>query len=174
MKKVFRIGALIVIVVFIVLLFTGCVEGFVDDEQYNELISGIIATNKENESCFYGNEILQNNIEFDTQIEYDEYCKFEIRKVKSCKVRGIVFVVRSLETVNLKFTVFANDVQLYTKEKQIISNTTTDVDLFFEPFYLNQNDELYIEVEQLKEIKEGEDEESIKFKFDGFMVAFAE
>ena len=162
-------------IILIALLLTGCVAGFVDDEQYQTLISGVTAYDDENNSYYFDNEILINNVEFDTQIEYKKYCRLEIRKVNNCKIRGIVFVVRSLETGTLKFTVFANDVQLYSKQKEVKENVTEDIDLFFEPYYFLTSDVLYISVEQtnLEEQDEGE-LELMNYSFDGVMVAFGE
>ena len=175
MKKVCFILTIIVSIILIALLLTGCVAGFVDDEQYQTLISGVTAYDDENNSYYFDNEILLNNVEFDTQIEYKKYCRFEIRKVNNCKIRGIVFVVRSLETGTLKFTVFANDVQLYSKQKEVEENITEDIDLFFEPYYFLTSDVLYISVEQtnLEEQDEGE-LELMNYSFDGVMVAFGE
>ena len=175
MKKVCFILTIIVSIILIALLLTGCVAGFVDDEQYQDLISGVTAYDDENNSYYFDNEILLNNVEFDTQIEYKKYCRLEIRKVNNCKIRGIVFVVRSLETGTLKFTVFANDVQLYSKQKEVKENVTEDIDLFFEPYYFLTSDVLYISVEQtnLEEQDEGE-LELMNYSFDGVMVAFGE
>lgn len=175
MKKVCLSIALISMLIFTVLLFSGCVEGFVSDDEYKTLISGVTAYDDKGNNYFYGNEILQNNVEFDTQIEYKNYCKLEIRKVKDCKIRGAVFVVRSLETTTLKFTFFANDVQLISKQKMIEKDRTVDIDLFFEPYPISLSDNLYIEIEQISEKNNKEEnDENIKYKFDGFMVAFGE
>ena len=175
MKKVCFILTIIVSVILVALLLTGCVEGFVDDEQYQNLISGVTAYDEENNSYVYDNEILLNDIEFDTQIEYKKYCRLEIRKVNNCNVRGIVFVVRSLGTGTLKFTVFANDVQLYSKQKEVKSNVTTDIDLFFEPHTFLTSDSLYITVEQILEDEQEEGVlELMNYSFDGVMVAFGE
>jgi hypothetical protein len=163
---------IILVLILSTITLSGCIEGFVDEEQYNNLISGVCAYDTSGQSYFYGNDLLQNNIEFDTQIEYKEYCKLEIWKVNDCKIRGVVFVVRSLGTVNLKFTAFANNVQLYSKQKEVKSNSTTDIDLFFEPYEFLEEDEFYITIEQIQNYEV--EPELVQFKFDGVMVAFTE
>ena len=172
MKKISHYIIVILVSILSIITLSGCIEGFVSEEQYNNLINGIYALDIDGESYFYGNDLLQNNIEFDAQIEYKKYCKLEIRKVNNCKVRGVVFVVRSLETTNLKFTVFANNVQLYSKQMEVKSNSTTDIDLFFEPYSFLVEDEFYITIEQIENNEV--EPELVQLKFDGVMVAFTE
>ena len=169
MKKVLKIICLLSVIVLVVILFTGCVDGVVSEENYCEIFYGVDAEDDDGNSVYYEMRTLVDNTEFNSSIQSKPYCKLDISLKKSCQIRGVVFIVRSSEDCTLKFTTYIDGDSKSIKTKTLSKGVTTDIDLFFsDPVSCNSHTEFYIEVEENKS------EDKTAFQFDSLIIFLKE
>lgn len=169
MKKVLKIICLLSVIVLVVILFTGCVDGVVSEENYCEIFYGVDAEDDDGNSVYYEMRTLVDNTEFNSSIQSKPYCKLDINLKKSCQIRGVVFIVRSSEDCTLKFTTYIDGDSKSIKTKTLSKGVTTDIDLFFsDPVSCNSQTEFYIEVEENKS------EDKTAFQFDSLIIFLKE
>lgn len=169
MKKVLKIICLLSVIVLVVILFTGCVDGVVSEENYCEIFYGVDAEDDDGNSVYYEMRTLVDNTEFNSSIQSKPYCKLDISLKKSCQIRGVVFIVRSSEDCTLKFTTYIDGDSKSIKTKTLSKGVTTDIDLFFsDPVSCNSQTEFYIEVEGNKS------EDKTAFQFDSLIIFLKE
>ena len=169
MKKVLKIICLLSVIVLVVILFTGCVDGVVSEENYCEIFYGVDAEDDDGNSVYYEMRTLVDDTEFNSSIQSKPYCKLDISLKKSCQIRGVVFIVRSLEDCTLKFTTYIDGDSKSIKTKTLSKGVTTDIDLFFsDPVSCNSQTEFYIEVEENKS------EDKTAFQFDSLIIFLKE
>lgn len=169
MKKVLKIICLLSVIVLVVILFTGCVDGVVSEENYCEIFYGIDAEDDDGNSVYYEMRTLVDDTEFNSSIQSKPYCKLDISLKKSCQIRGVVFIVRSSEDCTLKFTTYIDGDSKSIKTKTLSKGVTTDIDLFFsDPVSCNSQTEFYIEVEENKS------EDKTAFQFDSLIIFLKE
>ncbi len=169
MKKVLKIICLLSVIVLVVILFTGCVDGVVSEENYCEIFYGVDAEDDDGNSVYYEMRTLVDNTEFNSSIQSKPYCKLDISLKKSCQIRGVVFIVRSSEDCTLKFTTYIDGDSKSIKTKTLSKGVTTDIDLFFsDPVSCNSQTEFYIEVEENKS------EDKTAFQFDSLIIFLKE
>ena len=169
MKKVLKIICLLSVIVLVVILFTGCVDGVVSEENYCEIFYGVDAEDDDGNSVYYEMRTLVDDTEFNSSIQSKPYCKLDISLKKSCQIRGVVFIVRSSEDCTLKFTTYIDGDSKSVKTKTLTKGVTTDRDLFFsEPVSCNSQTEFYIEVEENKS------EDKTAFQFDSLIIFLKE
>lgn len=169
MKKVLKIICLLSVIVLVVILFTGCVDGVVSEENYCEIFYGVDAEDDDGNSVYYEMRTLVDNTEFNSSIQSKPYCKLDISLKKSCQIRGVVFIVRSSEDCTLKFTTYIDGDSKSVKTKTLSKGVTTDIDLFFsDPVSCNSQTEFYIEVEENK------NEDKTAFQFDSLIIFLKE
>ena len=169
MKKVLKIICLLSVIVLVVILFTGCVDGVVSEENYCEIFYGIDAEDDDGNSVYYEMRTLVDDTEFNSSIQSKPYCKLDISLKKSCQIRGVVFIVRSSENCTLKFTTYIDGDIKSVKTKTLSKGITTDIDLFFsDPVSCNSQTEFYIEVEENKS------EDKTAFQFDSLIIFLKE
>ena len=162
------------IVVFSICFLTGCVDGLVREDQLINLIDGIQCETIYNNLYFYQIETLTNNISFDEEIMFDSYSKLTLKTKENCEIKGIAFVVRSLQKANLNFQVLIQDEVLLGKEYNLTENTNEFVSLFLnESVLVGDNNLLTINIsEQVDELDENF--EYTTFAFDSFLIFFKE
>ena len=169
MKKVLKIICLLSVIVLVVILFTGCVDGVVSEENYCEIFYGVDAEDDDGNSVYYEMRTLVDDMEFNSSIQSKPYCKLDINLKKSCQIRGVVFIVRSSEDCTLKFTTYIDGDSKSIKTKTLSKGVTTDIDLFFSgPVSCNSQTEFYIEVEENKS------EDKTAFQFDSLIIFLKE
>lgn len=169
MKKVLKIICLLSVIVLVVILFTGCVDGVVSEENYCEIFYGVDAEDDDGNSVYYEMRTLVDNTEFNSSIQSKPYCKLDISLKKSCQIRGVVFIVRSSEDCTLKFTTYIDGDSKSVKTKTLTKGVTTDIDLFFsDPVSCDTQTEFYIEVEENKS------EDKTAFQFDSLIIFLKE
>lgn len=169
MKKVLKIICLLSVIVLVVILFTGCVDGVVSEENYCEIFYGVDAEDDDGNSVYYEMRTLVDNTEFNSSIQSKPYCKLDISLKKSCQIRGVVFIVRSSEDCTLKFTTYIDGDSKSVKTKTLSKGVTTDIDLFFlDPVSCDTQTEFYIEVEENKS------EDKTAFQFDSLIIFLKE
>lgn len=169
MKKVLKIICLLSVIVLVVILFTGCVDGVVSEENYCEIFYGIDAEDDDGNSVYYEMRTLVDDTEFNSSIQSKPYCKLDISLKKSCQIRGVVFIVRSSEDCTLKFTTYIDGDSKSVKTKTLSKGVTTDIDLFFlDPVSCDTQTEFYIEVEENKS------EDKTAFQFDSLIIFLKE
>lgn len=169
MKKVLKIICLLSVIVLVVILFTGCVDGVVSEENYCEIFYGVDAEDDDGNSVYYEMRTLVDNTEFNSSIQSKPYCKLDISLKKSCQIRGVIFIVRSSEDCTLKFTTYIDGDSKSIKTKTLSKGVTTDIDLFFsDPVSCNSQTEFYIEVEENKS------EDKTVFQFDSLIIFLKE
>ena len=169
MKKVLKIICLLSVIVLVVILFTGCVDGVVSEENYCEIFYGVDAEDDDGNSVYYEMRTLVDNTEFNSSIQSKPYCKLDISLKKSCQIRGVVFIVRSSEDCTLKFTTYIDGDSKSVKTKTLSKGVTTDIDLFFsDPVSCDSQTEFYIEVEENK------NEDKTAFQFDSLIIFLKE
>ena len=169
MKKVLKIICLLSVIVLVVILFTGCVDGVVSEENYCEIFYGVDAEDDDGNSVYYEMRTLVDDTEFNSSIQSKPYCKLDINLKKSCQIRGVVFIVRSSEDCTLKFTTYIDGDSKSIKTKTLSKGVTTDIDLFFSgPVSCNSQTEFYIEVEENKS------EDKTAFQFDSLIIFLKE
>ena len=169
MKKVLKIICLLSVIVLVVILFTGCVDGVVSEENYCEIFYGVDAEDDDGNSVYYEMRTLVDNTEFNSSIQSKPYCKLDISLKKSCQIRGVVFIVRSSEDCTLKFTTYIDGDSKSVKTKTLSKGVTTDIDLFFsDSVSCNSQTEFYIEVEENKS------EDKTAFQFDSLIIFLKE
>lgn len=169
MKKVLKIICLLSVIVLVVILFTGCVDGVVSEENYCEIFYGIDAEDDDGNSVYYEMRTLVDDTEFNSSIQSKPYCKLDISLKKSCQIRGVVFIVRSSENCTLKFTTYIDGDSKSVKTKTLTKGVTTDIDLFFsDPVSCDTQTEFYIEVEENKS------EDKTAFQFDSLIIFLKE
>lgn len=169
MKKVLKIICLLSVIVLVVILFTGCVDGVVSEENYCEIFYGVDAEDDDGNSVYYEMRTLVDDTEFNSSIQSKPYCKLDISLKKSCQIRGVVFIVRSSEDCTLKFTTYIDGDSKSVKTKTLSKGVTTDVDLFFlDPVSCDTQTEFYIEVEENKS------EDKTAFQFDSLIIFLKE
>ncbi len=169
MKKVLKIICLLSVIVLVVILFTGCVDGVVSEENYCEIFYGVDAEDDDGNSVYYEMRTLVDDTEFNSSIQSKPYCKLDISLKKSCQIRGVVFIVRSSEDCTLKFTTYIDGDSKSIKTKTLSKGVTTDIDLFFsDPVSCNSQTEFYIEVEENKS------EDKTAFQFDSLIIFLKE
>lgn len=169
MNKVLKIICLLSVIVLVVILFTGCVDGVVSEENYCEIFYGVDAEDDDGNSVYYEMRTLVDNTEFNSSIQSKPYCKLDISLKKSCQIRGVVFIVRSSEDCTLKFTTYIDGDSKSVKTKTLSKGVTTDIDLFFsDPVSCNSQTEFYIEVEENKS------EDKTAFQFDSLIIFLKE
>lgn len=169
MKKVLKIICLLSVIVLVVILFTGCVDGVVSEENYCEIFYGVDAEDDDGNSVYYEMRTLVDDTEFNSSIQSKPYCKLDISLKKSCQIRGVVFIVRSSEDCTLKFTTYIDGDSKSVKTKTLTKGVTTDIDLFFlDPVSCDTQTEFYIEVEENKS------EDKTAFQFDSLIIFLKE
>lgn len=169
MKKVLKIICLLSVIVLVVILFTGCVDGVVSEENYCEIFYGVDAEDDDGNSVYYEMRTLVDNTEFNSSIQSKPYCKLDISLKKSCQIRGVVFIVRSSEDCTLKFTTYIDGDSKSVKTKTLTKGVTTDIDLFFsDPVSCDTQTEFYIEIEENKS------EDKTAFQFDSLIIFLKE
>lgn len=169
MKKVLKIICLLSVIVLVVILFTGCVDGVVSEENYCEIFYGVDAEDDDGNSVYYEMRTLVDDTEFNSSIQSKPYCKLDISLKKSCQIRGVVFIVRSSEDCTLKFKTYIDGDSKSVKTKTLSKGVTTDIDLFFsDPVSCNSQTEFYIEVEENKS------EDKTAFQFDSLIIFLKE
>ena len=169
MKKVLKIICLLSVIVLVVILFTGCVDGVVSEENYCEIFYGVDAEDDDGNSVYYEMRTLVDDTEFNYSIQSKPYCKLDISLKKSCQIRGVVFIVRSSEDCTLKFTTYIDGDSKSVKTKTLTKGVTTDIDLFFsDPVSCDTQTEFYIEVEENKS------EDKTAFQFDSLIIFLKE
>lgn len=169
MKKVLKIICLLSVIVLVVILFTGCVDGVVSEENYCEIFYGVDAEDDDGNSVYYEMRTLVDDTEFNSSIQSKPYCKLDISLKKSCQIRGVVFIVRSSEDCTLKFTTYIDGDSKSVKTKTLSKGVTTDIDLFFlDPVSCDSQTEFYIEVEENKS------EDKTAFQFDSLIIFLKE
>lgn len=169
MKKVLKIICLLSVIVLVVILFTGCVDGVVSEENYCEIFYGVDAEDDDGNSVYYEMRTLVDDTEFNSSIQSKPYCKLDINLKKSCQIRGVVFIVRSSEDCTLKFTTYIDGDSKSVKTKTLTKGVTTDIDLFFsDPVSCDTQTEFYIEVEENKS------EDKTAFQFDSLIIFLKE
>ena len=169
MKKVLKIICLLSVIVLVVVLFTGCVDGVVSEENYCEIFYGVDAEDDDGNSIYYEMRTLVDDTEFNSSIQSKPYCKLDISLKQSCQIRGVVFIVRSSEDCTLKFTTYIDGDSKSVKTKTLSKGVTTDIDLFFsDPVSCNSQTEFYIEVEENKS------EDKTAFQFDSLIIFLKE
>lgn len=170
MKNVIKIFSLICLLLMTTILLSACVSGIVSEKEYHKLFSGVNAFYNEEESINYEMKLLVDNKEFNHEIESKQYCKLDINLQQNCQIKGIVFLVRSSENVDLEFTVF-NDLEIVkNKTKFFTKNSSTEVDLFFEnTLNISTSNEFYIEIKQPKN-----EDKKVSFQFDSLVIFLEE
>lgn len=169
MKKVLKIICLLSVIVLVVILFTGCVDGVVSEENYCEIFYGVDAEDDDGNSVYYEMRTLVDDTEFNSSIQSKPYCKLDISLKKSCQIRGVVFIVRSSEDCTLKFTTYIDGDSKSVKTKTLSKSVTTDIDLFFlDPVSCDTQTEFYIEIEENKS------EDKTAFQFDSLIIFLKE
>lgn len=169
MKKVLKIICLLSVIVLVVILFTGCVDGVVSEENYCEIFYGVDAEDDDGNSVYCEMRTLVDDTEFNSSIQSKPYCKLDISLKKSCQIRGVVFIVRSSEDCTLKFTTYIDGDSKSVKTKTLSKGVTTDIDLFFsDPVSCDTQTEFYIEVEENKS------EDKTAFQFDSLIIFLKE
>ena len=169
MNKVLKIICLLSVIVLVVILFTGCVDGVVSEENYCEIFYGVDAEDDDGNSVYYEMRTLVDDTEFNSSIQSKPYCKLDISLKKSCQIRGVVFIVRSSEDCTLKFTTYIDGDSKSVKTKTLTKGVTTDIDLFFsDPVSCDSQTEFYIEVEENK------NEDKTAFQFDSLIIFLKE
>ena len=169
MKKVLKIICLLSVIVLVVVLFTGCVDGVVSEENYCEIFYGVDAEDDDGNSVYYEMRTLVDDTEFNSSIQSKPYCKLDVSLKESCQIRGVVFIVRSSEDCTLKFTTYIDGDSKSIKTKTLSKGVTTDIDLFFlDPVSCNSQTEFYIEVEENKS------EDKTAFQFDSLIIFLKE
>lgn len=169
MKKVLKIICLLSVIVLVVILFTGCVDGVVSEENYCEIFYGVDAEDDDGNSVYYEMRTLVDDTEFNSSIQSKPYCKLDISLKKSCQIRGVVFIVRSSEDCTLKFTTYIDGDSKSVKTKTLSKGVTTDIDLFFsDTVSCDTQTEFYIEVEENK------NEDKTAFQFDSLIIFLKE
>jgi PBP1b-binding outer membrane lipoprotein LpoB len=174
MKKTMH-KILIMIVVFSICFLTGCVDGVLTESQLESLIDGITASTIHGDQYFHQIKTLTNNTMFDEELVFDSYSKLALETKEACKIKGIVFVVRSLQNANLNFKVLLQEELLVEKEYSITVNTNQTVSLFLESsVLLDEFNQLTITINQIFESPDEISYEYAQFAFDSFLIFFKE
>lgn len=169
MKKVLKIICLLSVVVLTIILFTGCVDGVVSEDNYCEIFEGVDAEDADGNSVYYQMRTLVDNTQFNTNIQSKPYCKLGIYLKNNCQIRGVVFIVRSSENCTLEFTACVDGEIKSSTTKSLKKGVTTDVDLFFEnTVSCNNLTDFYIEINEQKT------EDKTAFQFDGLVIFLQE
>jgi len=173
MKKTMR-NLILHLIVFSICFLTGCVDGLVREDQLINLIDGMECQTIYDNLYFYQIEMLTNNTSFDEEIMFDSYSKLTLNTKENCEIKGIAFVVRSLQNANLNFQVLIQDEVLLEKEYNLVANTNEFVSLFLtESVLVSDNNFLTINInEQVDELDENF--EYATFAFDSFLIFFKE
>lgn len=162
------------IVVFSICFLTGCVDGLVRKDQLINLIDGIQCETIYDNLYFYQIETLTNNTSFDEEIIFDSYSKLTLKTKENCEIKGIAFVVRSLQNANLNFQVLIQDEVLLEKEYNLMANTNEFVSLFLtESVLVSDANFLTINITQIADELD-ENFEYANFAFDSFLIFFKE
>ena len=173
MKKTMQ-NLIILIVIFSICFLTGCVDGLVREDQLLNLIDGIQCETIYNSQYFYQIETLTNNTSFDENIMFDSYSKLTLKTKENCEIKGIAFVVRSLQNANLNFKVLIQDEVLLQKEYNLMRDTNDFVSLFLtESVLVSEEKLLTINITQIVDELD-ENFEYANFAFDSFLVFFEE
>ena len=151
-------------------LFSGCYDGFLKSKEYNKTLSGIRCYDTDENTYFFDNKILINNIQFDNQIGCKKYCKFEVDFMRDCEVCGMVFIIKPNTDFKANFIVLNNEKQLLNTSKSMIANITNEIGLFFEQTRFYEGSQLSIKLEQIQFTNN----EKTAFQIDGFTVVFGE
>jgi hypothetical protein len=174
MKKTMH-KILIMIVVFSICFLTGCVDGVLTESQLESLIDGITASTIHGDQYFHQIKTLTNNTMFDEELVFDSYSKLTLETKEACKIKGMVFVVRSLQNANLNFTVSIQNEMLLQKEYNLIANTNQTVSLFLESsVLLDEVNKLTINMDQIFESPDETNYEYAQFAFYSFLIFFKE
>ena len=169
--KIINLLSISLILFLAIFCFTGCVSGVVSEQQYSELIDGVNAQDKDGNSVYYEMRTLVDDTQFNTNIQSKPYCRLDIYVRQSCQTKGVVFIVRSSEDCNLKFTTYINEEIKSTKTKEIKKGITTDIDMFFDTSSsCNSSSDFYIEIEE----QNNEDEQLTSFQFDSLIIFLEE
>lgn len=162
---------LVVVLIITTVILSGCYDGLVSDEEYSNLIAGIVATKDNGESVSYNLDLLKDETHFNNEIESAKYCKLEILHEQECKVKSICFFVRSSQDSTFTFSIFSNDKMLDSFTKECKSFESEEIDFFLtESITLNSNNNLYILIEEQTE----DSTPKTNFVFDTFVIFFEE
>lgn len=171
MKKTIQ-NLIIHLMVFSICFLTGCVDGLVRDDELIKFIRGINVETIHDNQYFYSIKTITNNISFDEAIVFDSYSKITLINEQECKIKGVVFVVRSLQNTTLNFKVFLQDEFILEKTYELFANINEIVDLFFNDSVLINDSNLSIIVNQIFEY--GQEVENASFAADSFLIFFKE
>ena len=175
MKNVFKkLNKIIFVCIMMIsmIILTGCFSGVVYENQYCEIFGGIDSEYGDGNSVYYQMKTLVDNTEFNNTIQSKHYCKLDISLKQKCQIKGVVFIVRSLDTCTLKFTTFIDEVEKSTITKEIEKEIVYGIDMFIDNAEALISDSNYLL--QIKELNKQEDEERTSFIFDSFVIFLQE
>lgn len=174
MKKTMQ-NLITMIVVFSICFLTGCVDGLVRDDELSYFIRGINVETIHDNQYFYSIKTITNNISFDEAIVFDSYSKITLINEQECKIKGLVFVVRSLQSASLNFSVLLKEDLILEKDYKFIANINQTVTMFFEECILvNEVNKLTIIINEIFEVGSQTNYEYATFAFDSFLIFFEE
>ena len=174
MKKTMQ-NLITMIVVFSICFLTGCVDGLLRDDDLLNIIHGINFETIHDNQYFYTTETLTNNISFDNEIIFDSYSKLTLLNAQNCKIKGLAFVVRSLQNATLNFSVMLEEDLVLEKTYEFNANINQTVNMFFDSSILiDEVNKLTININQIFEVDSETNYEYANFAFDYFLIFFEE
>jgi hypothetical protein len=174
MKKTMQ-NLITMIVVFSICFLTGCVDGLLRDNDLLNIIYGMQCDTIHDNLYFYTTQTLTNNTSFDDEIIFDSYSKLTLLNTQNCKIKGLAFVVRSLQNATLNFSVLLHQQLILEKTYEFNSNLNQTVTLFFESSILvDETNKLIININQIFEVGSEINYEYTNLAFDSFLIFFEE
>ena len=174
MKKTMQ-NLITMIVVFSICFLTGCVDGLLRDDDLLNIIHGVQFETVHDNQYFYTIQTLTNNTSFDDEIIFDIYSKLTILNIQNCKIKGLAFVVRSLQNATLNFSVMLEEDLVLEKTYEFNENINQAVTLFFEECILaDEVNKLKVNINQTFEVDIETNYEYANFAFDSFLIFFEE
>ena len=174
MKKTMQ-NLITMIVVFSICFLTGCVDGLLRDDDLLNIIHGMQCETVHDNLYIYTTQTFTNNISFDDEIIFDSYSKLTLLNTQNCKIKGLAFVVRSLQNATLNFSVFIEQELVLEKTYEFIANLNQTVTMFFEQCILvDEVNKLTININQVFEVGSETNYEYATFACDSFLIFFEE
>ena len=172
MKKVLNKIYIVISILALPFLMTGCVSGMVSTDDYCDLINGVNAYYSENDSVYFDMRTLIDVTEFNESIQSKSYCKLEIDFKKSCQIKGIVFNVRSSKDCVLKFTTLIDDEEITFTNENLLADKVVNIAMFFDSTFIMDSTR-FLSVKIDEEMQDGNSEKST-FQFDDLIIFLGE
>jgi len=172
MKKVLKKIYMVISILAIPFLMTGCVSGIVSTDEYCNLINGVNAYYSENDSVYFDMRTLIDDTEFNECIQSKSYCKLDIDFKKSCQIKGIVFNVRSSKYCALKFTTLIDDEEIAFTNANLFADKIVNIAMFFDSTFIVDSTR-FLSV-RIDEEVQNENSENSTFQFDDLIIFLGE